>query len=444
MPPQITVEHVSKRYSRNASAHLGYGLRDLLRVVAGRRPSADLRQDEFLAVNNVSFEVEKGDSIALIGRNGSGKTTLLKMMSGLIRPDAGTIVVDGRIQALINLGAGFNNALSGRENILNSAALMGLGNRATRDILDETIAFAELEEFIDSPVGTYSSGMRARLGFSVAVHLDPDILFVDEILAVGDYAFQNRCFARMQQLKKRGVTIVLVSHAHNSVIQLCERAIWLHQGVCRQVGDAGETVKAYLSFLERLEADSVTLREEKRRAETHKPDKPTPKPNADPNDGLYGPIHPAFDRIEALEFHFESRGQVVDSVRMHDDLSLRYRFQLASPVHDLNITLKLFRRDGLHLSTISTLNGDLLKPVHTGEVDAGVVIPDFDFTPGTYVLVMAIHEGKSYLWRDVVKEFTVVGDGNFSWGLRDFRYRYSVAGETVYDTTAPASNGEAP
>lgn len=446
MPPQITVEHVSKKYSRNAGEHLGYGLRDLWRVVAGRKPSTGLREDEFLAVNDVSFEIHRGDSIALIGRNGSGKTTLLKMMSGLIRPDAGTIVVDGRIQALINLGAGFNNALSGRENIFNSAALMGLGSKATRAILDETIAFAELEEFIDSPVGTYSSGMRARLGFSVAVHLDPDILFVDEILAVGDFAFQNRCFARMQQLKKRGVTIVLVSHAHNSVIQLCERALWLHHGVPRQLGDAVETVKSYLSFLEELEAESVTLKDEQRRADAARPADQTPvaRKKTDVNDGLYGPTHPEYTRITDLSIRFERDGMESSSVRLHDAITVGYRFSLVEPVEDLNITLKLFRRDGMHLSTISTLNGDLLKSVHGGTVEAEVCIPDFDFTPGVYVLVLAIHEGKSYLWRDVIKEFSVVGDGNFNWGLRDFRYVYKVAGQTVYDTTPGASAEVAP
>ena len=230
MQPNVVVENLSKKYSTNANAHLAYGASDLFREITGQSSNLTLRKDEFLAVDNVSFQLYPGDTFALIGRNGSGKTTLLKMMNGLTKPDGGKVTVRGRAQALINLGAGFNANLSGRDNIFNSAALMGMSQKRTRAIVDEIVEFAELEDFIDSPLGTYSSGMKSRLGFSVAVSLKPDILFVDEILSVGDYAFRNRCFARMQQLKRQGVTIVLVSHSHNSVIQLCQRAMWLHKG----------------------------------------------------------------------------------------------------------------------------------------------------------------------------------------------------------------------
>ncbi len=220
---------MSKKYSRNRDAHLSYGITDLFREVFGRKGSTDLRRDEFLAVNDLSFFLNAGDSLAVVGRNGSGKTTLLKMMNGLTKLDTGTIIMEGRVQALISLGAGFNSALSGRDNIYNSASLMGLTSAETRAIFHEIVAFSELEEFIDSPVGTYSSGMTARLGFSVAVHLDPDILLIDEILAVGDYAFQNKCFIKIHELKQKGVTIVLVTHSHTHAIQLCEKAIWLHK-----------------------------------------------------------------------------------------------------------------------------------------------------------------------------------------------------------------------
>ena len=158
MKPIIIVENAHKKYSRRANAHRQYGIGDLWRELIGGRPRLELRTDEFLAVNDVSFHLYPGETFALVGRNGSGKTTLLKMMNGLIKPDAGTIIMDGRVQALINLGAGFNPALSGHANVFNSAALMGFNHRQTMEILDRIVAFSELEEFIDSPLETYSAG----------------------------------------------------------------------------------------------------------------------------------------------------------------------------------------------------------------------------------------------------------------------------------------------
>ena len=436
MAPVIQVQDVSKKFSRRANEHLSYGLGDLWALFAGTRATARLRKDEFYAVHNVSFELEAGDSFALVGRNGSGKSTLLKMMNGLIKLDSGRIVMDGRVQALINLGAGFSPALTGRDNIYNAAALMGLSRKQTNNRMDDITAFAELDDFIDSPVQTYSSGMRARLGFAIAVHLDPDILLIDEILAVGDYAFQNRCFARMQQLKKRGVTIVLVSHQHNSVIQLCEQALWLHHGKAMRMGASKDVVRDYLSFLEEAEAEKV----EKRQA----PASPVAATAAsepaatarDPYDGLYGPIHAQPAKITRPELSFSVEGNSTNTLRVHDRVAIRYSFTILEPVEDLNVTLKMFRRDGLNLTTISTLNGDLLKAVHEGWLHCEVEIQDFDFNPEAYVLVIAVHEGKSYLYRDVAKEFAVVGGDTFTWGLRDFRYEYRVSA-----SAAPAAGG---
>ncbi len=452
MAPIVQVERVCKKYSRNANAHLHYGLRDLYTHLIGRKPSLELRKDEFFAVNDVSFNLERGDTLALIGRNGSGKSTLLKMMNGLIKLDAGRIVMDGRVQALINLGAGFNGALSGIDNIYNSAALHGFNRKQTKAIADEIVDFAELEEFINSPVETYSSGMKARLGFAVAVHLKPEILLIDEILAVGDFAFQNRCFARMQQLKKDGVTIVLVSHAHTSVIQLCERAVWLHHGSAMMLGDAADAVKAYLAFLDNLESKKVEDSNTKRVAAQQEAKKKTapvdksskkqaaPKSKAvNKEENLYGPVHPEFNEIDNLEIRLESNGTPVNSLEIHQPLSVVYAFDLLRRVDDLNITLKFFRKDGLHLTTVSTLNGDLLGNVHEGRVACELAIPDFDFTPGTYVLVIAVHEGKSYLYRDVACEFVVVGGDAFTWGLREFRYQYRRGGQLLYDTTGSHS-----
>lgn len=432
MKPIVVVDSVSKKYSRNANSHRSYGITDLWREIFGRPPSLTLRKDEFLAVDDVSLHMLPGDTLGLIGRNGSGKTTLLKMMNGLVKPDAGSIMMRGRIQALINLGAGFNPSLSGRDNIFNSAALMGFNRKETNGILDAIIAFSDLEEFIDSPIGTYSSGMRARLGFAVAINLRPDILLIDEILSVGDYAFQNRCFKHMQQFKSGGGTIVLVSHSHNSVIQLCDRALWLHRGRTQKFGPSKEVVTAYLESVNREELERVQKANKQRGEKATSAEEPAVAPKAtdkkpkDPYDGLYGPIFDEFDRIADLEVSFKSGGAESDCVRLHDDVEIAYAFTLCRRVDDLNVTLKFFRKDGLNLTTISTLNGDLVRDIHEGRVRCACRIPDFSFNPGAYVLVIAVHEGKSYLYRNVIKEFAVVGNGRLSWGISDLPYSYNV------------------
>ncbi|MCH7959946.1 MAG: ABC transporter ATP-binding protein [Candidatus Hydrogenedentes bacterium] len=423
MKPAIVVEHVSKKYSRNANAHRSYSMTDLIREVFARDTTLKFRKDEFLALDHVSFHVDRGSSLAVIGRNGSGKTTLLKLLNGLTKLDTGTITLTGRVQALISLGVGFSPALSGRDNIYNSAALMGLNREETHSLFDTIVEFSELELFIDSPVGTYSSGMAARLGFSVAVHLRPDILLIDEVLSVGDYGFQNKCFVKMHELKQAGVTIVLVTHSHTHAIQLCEQALWLHEGKAMALGPAKETVQRYLDFLDGETANRVRKLNE---LKTQTSAEMNAKSNG--SEGrLYGPIYDEFDRVHDLRVRLLVNGEETDRLSVHDELVIEYSFTLAEKVSDLNVTLAFFRKDGLKVNALSTLNGDLLKGVRDGEVRCRVTIPDFNLNPGHYVLVMPIHEGKSYLYRNVVREFAVVGRNQLTWEVMDFRYEYEVS-----------------
>lgn len=428
MKPCIICQQVSKKYSRNANRHLNYGIKDLFNEIFGRQSDLTLREDEFLAVDNISFHLEQGESMGIIGRNGSGKTTLLKMLNGLIKPDRGTIVIDGRVQALINLGAGFNASLSGRDNIYNSASLMGMRHKEIRSIVGEVIEFSELEEFIDSPVETYSSGMKARLGFAVAINLQPDILLIDEILAVGDFAFQNKCFIRMHELRKQGVSIVLVSHSHTHVIQICERAIWLDHGKVEKKGPAKETVQAYLDFLDEREKERI---EHLKKLKTDNASQIEQAIKKKPKEGLYGPIYAETDRLDEVSVQFYVEGERCNAIKVHDQVDIEYSFRLKQYVTDLNVTLAIFRKEGLKMSAISTLNGDLLKDVHEGEVRCRVRIPDFNLNPGQYVLVMPVHEGKSYLYRDIVKEFVVLGDGTLNWEYVDLRCEYFVDSHAV-------------
>lgn len=432
MDPAIQVAGVSKRYSRHAQAHLAYGVSDLMRELLGRTNRVALRKDEFWAVRDISFELEPGASIALIGRNGAGKSTLLKMMAGLTKPDTGWIRMAGRVQALINLGAGFNPALSGLENIYNAASLAGFRSAEIRAIVNEVVAFSELEEAIESPVQTYSSGMKARLGFAVAVHLRPDILLIDEVLAVGDFAFQNKCFLRMEQLKKQGVTIVFVSHSHNAAIKLCERAMWLHRGAPMSTGPCLETVQAYLKFLEEEEraknppaappaqaedASAASAAPAKEAAEA------TPAPATD---NLYGPVVPEFDHIHELTCDLFVDGARTNGVPVHSELVIRAGFTLRRRVEGLSMTLNFFREDGLLMGIVTSLYDGHLEAIHEGRVDCEVRIPDLDFAPGNYIIMMPVSEGQGYLWRDIAARFYVTGGGKVAAGVKYITHEFRV------------------
>lgn len=203
--------------------------------------------DEFWALKDISFSIKRGESFALIGVNGSGKSTMLKIISGILAPTAGSVSVHGSIAPLIELGAGFDYQLTGRENIFLNGAVLGHGKRLMQEKYDEILAFSELAEFIDVPVKNYSSGMIARLGFSIATMVKPDILIVDEILAVGDQAFQEKCHGRMEEMINGGTTVVLVSHSEADIRRICQKAVWIDRGVLRSVGDTDTVLKMYQS-----------------------------------------------------------------------------------------------------------------------------------------------------------------------------------------------------
>lgn len=227
----IKVEGVSKKFCRNLKKSLWYGLQDLGREITGQRHggNGELRADEFWAVRDVSFELKRGECLGLIGRNGAGKTTLLRMLNGLIKPDSGRIEMRGRVGALIALGAGFNPILTGRENIYVNASVLGLSKKEIDEKIDKIIDFADITEFIDMPVQSYSSGMTVRLGFSVATALHPDILLLDEVLAVGDVGFMVKCGNRIRELATSSA-VVFVSHNMQYVSSFCSRAILMAEG----------------------------------------------------------------------------------------------------------------------------------------------------------------------------------------------------------------------
>ena len=242
----IDVENVSKRFCRSLKRSLWYGVQDITKELTGRGQEADdLRTNEFWALRDVSLKVFEGESLGLIGHNGAGKTTLLKLINGLIKPTNGKITVGGSVRALIALGTGFNPVLTGRENVRIAAAVLGYDSHETDERFEEIVAFAEIGEFIDAPVQSYSSGMLARLGFSVAVYTRPDILLVDEVLAVGDLNFAIKCHRKIAEFRDHGGSIILVSHNPYTIRTNCDRVVWMEKGTVQQIGDTTEVCDAY-------------------------------------------------------------------------------------------------------------------------------------------------------------------------------------------------------
>lgn len=243
----IKVEGVSKKFCRSLKHSLWYGVQDVAGELFGHQGDYDnLRTQEFWAVNDVSFELKRGECLGLIGRNGAGKTTLLRMLNGLIKPDTGRIEMRGRVGALIALGAGFNPILTGRENIYVNASVLGLSKKETDAKLQEIINFAEIEEFIDSPVQTYSSGMQVRLGFAIASALEPDVLLLDEVLAVGDAAFRAKCYNRIGTMLQNSA-VVFVSHSMSQISQISSEVLCLNKGRVGWLGDTKSGVAMYNS-----------------------------------------------------------------------------------------------------------------------------------------------------------------------------------------------------
>lgn len=259
--PSVVVDGVSKKFGLSLKTALKYGLIDSCRRMVGLGSDHHLRAGEFWALQDVSFSLEPGDALGIMGVNGSGKTTLLRILNGTYSPDAGKVTLRGRIGALIAAGAGFSPMLSGRENIYISGTLLGMTPSEIRRQFDEIVAFAELGDFIDMPVRNYSSGMSVRLGFAIAVIGTPDILLVDEVLAVGDMSFQKKCFERIQSLKSKGTTILLVSHAPGAIWSVCNKGLVIDKGQTDGIVTVEDACRAYdhANMLSRMK--SVALQE---------------------------------------------------------------------------------------------------------------------------------------------------------------------------------------
>jgi len=421
----IQIHEVSKAYRRFSRRRKFATLKSAL---LSRTLLRDLRVNEgFEALKGVSFDVETGRSVGIIGRNGSGKSTLLKLIAGIGKPTMGKVRVNGRISALIELGAGFHPEISGRENIFINGMMLGLSRREIASQLDAIVAFAELEDFIDAPVKTYSSGMYMRLGFSVAIHVDPDILLVDEVLAVGDEAFTHKCLDKFSEFRRRGKTIVLVTHSLDLIERLCDEAIWLDQGLVKAQGNPRRVVDAYRLDVARVEDQQLIAT--KKSPPTVTDDTPEDDVEHETEDEA-GPGRWGSREVEILDVQLLGRdGQIQKVFETGDQMEIRLRVRPSYPMTDFAFGIGIFNAEGVSCyGTNTQIEGVKLGELHS-EADVSFIINSLDLVAGTYMVDVAVHRqnGAPYDYHHHLYTCRVTSQVN-DVGIFRPRHRWSFTG----------------
>jgi ABC-type polysaccharide/polyol phosphate transport system ATPase subunit len=395
----VRVSGVTKLYRRYGRKHTVGTLKSAFLTRGGLRalsPDAAVS-----ALVNLSFEVPKGEMVGIVGRNGSGKSTLLKLLAGIVRPTSGSVEVHGRLAALLELGAGFHPEISGRENIEINGLLLGLSRRQIRERFDEIVRFAELEEFLDAPLKTYSSGMAVRLGFSIAAHSDPEVLLVDEVLAVGDEAFSHRCLEKFAEFERAGKTILVVSHDLTLISERCRRAIWLDHGRLEADGPARETIALYRERVAEEEGERRVAVGSQLSAVSQEAEAPK-----------------AFARIGSgaatvVEVRLlDGEGRPAGRIASGQPASLEMRVAAPTPLSDFVFGFGIATVSG---NTIFGTNTDIdgfRAEQFSGEGRAVLDIPALALAPGAYSVDAAVHarDGAPYDYRRDVLRFEVTAD----------------------------------
>jgi ABC-type polysaccharide/polyol phosphate transport system ATPase subunit len=386
----VSIRGVSKRFRLHRGRQV-YTVKDL--IVRGGRAGL-LAGEEMWALRDVSLELPRGRMVGLIGSNGSGKSTLLKLIGGILKPTTGTVTVAGRVSALIELGAGFHPEFTGRENIHINGVLLGLSRAEIRERFDEIVAFAGLAAHIDNPVKTYSSGMYMRLGFAIAVTVDPDVLLIDEVLAVGDEAFQHKCVGRIQEFKAQGKTILLVTHDLGSVERLCDEAVWLDGGRVQAHGDTREIVDRYLNHVARLEAQDL--------GEAHK--------EAEAAVAAGDARRWGSREIELTSVRLrDASGQERYLYESGEPCTVHLAYRVHRPVDEPVFGIGIFRKDGVCCYGTNTAIDEVHLGKLSGDGELTVRLDRLDLVEGEYLLDVAVHapDGHPYDYHSRLYAFAV-------------------------------------
>ena len=389
--PIIKLENLSKRFEIFFERPQSFLETFISRFSPGERRPFKRQKQPLWAVKDVNLEVKPGESLGILGRNGSGKSTLLKLITRIIQPTNGRILINGRVSALLELGTGFHEDLSGRENIYLNASLLGLDNQYIDAHFDSIVAFSELESFINTPVKYYSSGMYMRLGFSIAVHVQPQILIIDEILAVGDQAFQEKCFNHIYEMKRQGTTIVLVSHNLDVMRKLCTRLVWMEKGEIRTQGSPEVLIQEYLSFL-------------------HGRSHQNPARNTVKQFEQWGTKEIEITGIRLLNGKQEEREEFLTG----DPLTIEISYTAHKPIDNPEFGLAIYRQDGVQINGPNTQFANFPLGCLEG---SGVVcyhIPRLPLLPARYTISAAVHHNRlpiTYDHHERAYEFQVGSGG---------------------------------
>jgi ABC-type polysaccharide/polyol phosphate transport system ATPase subunit len=412
----IELANVTKVYRRYSGKHFA----TLKSAFLQRSILRDLQPSEtFVALRDVSFTVPKGSTFGVIGRNGSGKSTALKLVAGITKPTSGSVSVQGRISALIELGAGFHPEISGRENVFINGIMLGLSKREIQNRFDEIVEFAELKEFIDAPVKTYSSGMYMRLGFAVAINVDPDVLLVDEVLAVGDEGFTHKCLDKFGEFKRRGKTVLLVTHSLGMVERFCDDAIWLDAGKNCAEGDPKRVIGSYIGDVAKQEAVFLAASDAKTQKEVESaPPASEPPPAERPQD----PAVPPADMFQAAEGRWGSRAAEITSVafldragqpsqvlQTGDPVTLRLAVRAPKPLKDFVFGVGIFNAEGVCVYGTNTDLEQYESDAFSGDGTVDLAIESLDLVEGTYKIDVAVHsrDGAPYDYHRLLHTFRV-------------------------------------
>jgi ABC-type polysaccharide/polyol phosphate transport system ATPase subunit len=452
MTPAIELLNVTKIYRRYGGRHFATLKSALLQrsILRDLQPS-----DTFPALIDVSFRVPKGSTFGVIGRNGSGKSTALKLVAGITKPTSGTVVVAGRISALIELGAGFHPEISGRENVYINGIMLGLTKRQIQDRFDAIVEFAELQEFIDAPVKTYSSGMYMRLGFAVAIHVDPEVLLVDEVLAVGDEGFTHKCLDKFGEFRRRNKTILLVTHSLNLVERFCDEALWLDGGRVLAGGDPKRVIGAYLTKVEEGEDQLLAQTSAKALEDASRP----APPGTDGREGQAGqagpvgpdehPADPTSNMFQATEGRWGSREVEITDVAFLDRdgkasfvfhtgdmVSVRIRIRAHQPTDDFVFGIGLFNAEGVCCYGTNTYLEALNPGRLSGDAEATFVVESLDLVESTYKVDVAVHkvDGYPYDYHRLLYTFRVKSRTH-DVGIYRPRHRWAFSPNIEFTTT---------
>jgi lipopolysaccharide transport system ATP-binding protein len=388
----IVARDVSKRYRRFAHRNQ---FRTLKSALLTGSVLSDLRPEEtFTALEGVSFEVPKGSAFAVIGENGSGKSTLLKLVAGITKPSRGSLAVAGRVSALIELGAGFHPEISGRENVAINGVMLGLTRKEVERRFDAIVDFAELRDFVDAPVKTYSSGMYMRLGFAVAIHVDPDVLLIDEVLAVGDESFTRKCLDKIAEFRRRGKTILFVTHSLGLVEKMCDDALWLRHGRTADRGDPKRVVDAYLTYV--AGGEEALLRSSQAAAAERAETGDGPAPQGPPGEAAlatgYRPGRWGGREVEIRAVRLlDARGRERHVFVPGETVTLVLSVHAAEPVTDFVFGVGIFSAEGTSVyGTNTEIEGFSPRRI-AGEAEVRLAFEGLSLVEGTYLVDLAAH-----------------------------------------------------